>query len=162
MRRERKNRGKGGALTSPKAVRKIERQYQVMKLRRDGYTAVEIAATVGCAVDTVMLDIRACLNRSLNELKETTEEVREIQLQRLDSFVKTYMPLALDTHKEVRVDMATGEEIIVETPPNPTYAALLLRVEERRARLLALDIPEQKRQEESAVRVYVGIDMSKV
>lgn len=47
-------------------------------------------------------------------------------------------------------------------PENIQSAVLVLKIMERRAKLLGLDKPEAKNEEQSAVREYIGVDMAKV
>lgn len=140
----------------------IERRYEVMKLRRDGYTIMEIAKVVDISPKTVTNDLKDSLNATLKEHSFTTEEERQIAIERLDQLIKVYTPLATEViHREV-IDGRTGRAIVVTEPPNPAYAALLLNIEARRAKLLALDVPETKKLEVSGVREYVGINLDLV
>lgn len=162
LRKNRKVTGRKGEIVSTRALRIIEQRYQIANLRRDGNTIAEIAKTLNLGIATVRERLVECLNLAIKETNESTDETRQIQLERLDLLIKTYLPLATETHNEIVLDRATGVQMVVQKPPDPVYAALLLRVEERRSKLLALDLPEQKRVEETAIRVYVGIDVSKV
>lgn len=154
--------GKRTNLTSTRTLRLIEQRYRVAAMRRDGKSVVEIAQALNMATSTVTERLKECLNLAIKETNETTDETRQIQLERLDLLIKTYIPLATETHNEVIVDRLTGLQVVVQKPPDPVYAALLLRIEERRSKLLALDMPEQKRTEETAIRVYVGINVDQV
>jgi hypothetical protein len=151
-----------GKVTDAKTIEIVERRYQVMKLRRDGYTIKEIADALNTSVGTIAIDIKTILIDTIEKTAETVEQSREIQAQRLDALVKTYLPLATDSHKELRVDPLTGKDVIVELPPDPKYAQVVLSTEARRSRLLALDKPESKTEEESGIRVYVGVDVDLV
>lgn len=144
------------------AVRKIQQKFQVITLRRDGHTIAEIAECMGLTMETVRKVEVNVLNEIISVYSETTEEHRQIQLDRLDQLTKVYTPFATQTHKEQVVDPLSGQMIIVEVPPNPGYAALLLKIEERRAKLLSLDVPEVKRLDVTGIREYIGIRMDEV
>ncbi len=157
----RPNRGMRGVV-SPKNVRMIENRYQIVRLRRDGFTIQEIAETLDISAVQVHNQLQIALNISISETAETTEESRQLQIERLDLLLKTYTPFATEWHKETRIDMQTKQEIIVECPPDPKYASLILSIEMRRAKLLALDVPETKKLDVTGVREYLGVDLEQV
>lgn len=140
----------------------IERRYKVMELRRDGYTVRDIASIVGCSSTTVTADIKGSLAEVLNEHALTTEEERAIQVERLDNLIRAYTPLATENIYEKVIDGRSGKEIIVASKPDPAFANLILQCETRRAKLLALDVPEQKKLEVTAIREYRGINVDDV
>lgn len=152
---------RGGIMDAGKVVM-IQRQFQVIKMRRDGFTVAEIAEAVDCDQSTVRADLQTVLSRALKDTAETTEESRQLQINRLDLLLKTYTPFATEYHCETRLDLLTGLEIIVKVPPNPVYAKLILDIEARRAKLLALDMPEIKKHEVTGIRIYEGVDLSQV
>ncbi len=131
-----------GKLLSPKTVRELELDWQIFEMRRDGHTVQEIATYLGIALSTVRDHIIKVLNRTISETAETAEENRQLQIDRLDSILKQYMP------------MATGGSLAA--------ASMVLSVEARRAKLLALDVPEVKRVDVTGIREYVGVDVEKV
>lgn len=154
--------GRKRELTSTRTLKIIEQRYTIAALRRDGHSVKEIADTVGLSTMTVSERLKECLNLAIKETNETSEESRQLQLERLDQLLRVYTPLATETHQETVIDRLTGLQTVVIRPPDPVYAALMLRIEERRSKLLALDMPEQKRVEETAIRVYVGINVDAV
>lgn len=139
----------------------LERRYKVLALRRDGYTYPEIANLLEVSLNTVRRDLEAVMGNIASELTETAEEARQLIVERLDKLLKTYMPFATEFHSEAKV-MDNGKEVIVEVPPDPVYAALVLKIEDNRARLLALNMPETKKLEVSGIREYIGVDIEKV
>lgn len=155
-------RGQIKNVTSGKLIKRVEQRRTVMLLRRDGWTYDEISTATGLAQFTIHQIVVECLDMNINELKLNTEQEREIQKNRLDALLKTHLPLAIDSHKEVRTDRLTGLEVIVEVPPDPIHAGVVLKVEERRAKLLALDTPEVKKLEVTGIREYRGIDLEKI
>lgn len=150
-----------GKRLSMDAIRVIERRYQVVGLRRDGYSIKEISDTLNISVETARKDLEFLLTHTIKETAETCEENRQIQIERLDLLIKSYTPLATQWHKEVRVNK-DGSECVIECPPNPAYATLILNVEQRRAKLLALDVPETKNINHTGIREYVGVNMEEV
>jgi uncharacterized protein YerC len=156
--RSRQNIGHNKVLCAA-TVARVERRYQVVRMRRDGYSMPEIAKTLGCDTSTVRQDLVECLSTALTELAETSEEARQIEVERLDNLVKVYTPLATEVLTRQVIDKRSGNAVIVTEPPDPAYATILLNVAARRSKLLALDVPEVKKQEETAVRVYVGINV---
>jgi len=127
-----------------KAVEIIEKRYQAVELRRDGYTIKQIADTMQIGLDQARNLIVEALNFSIEKTNETIEEHRQLQVERLDKLLSQYMPMA-----------APGVGI---PGANLGAAMMVLSVEARRAKLLALDVPETKKHEITAIREYVGID----
>lgn len=150
------------SILTSRNLRLIERRYRVACLRRDGYNLYEIAQTVGFDIQTVRADLQAMFSMAIKETNETTEENRQLQIERLDNLIKTYTPLATEHLNREVIDRTTGQPVIVIEPPNPMYANLILNIEARRAKLLALDVPEVKKLEITGVREYVGIDVESV
>lgn len=136
-----KGRGTGRILRSHE-LRLLERRYQVWKLRKDGYTIRDIAATLGCTDDTVRDDIIVIAKRLSSELAESVEESRTLQVARLDALLVKYQTLA--------------------EAGNMGAATLVLSIEARRSKLLALDLPENKKLEVTGIREYVGINLDDV
>lgn len=149
-------------LTDATAIIKVERRYQAITMRRDGYTVREISQAMGVGEHMVRTELKEVLNETLIACAETAEENRQLQVERLNALLKSTMPYAIDEHKEVRVDLLTGQEVIVCVPPDPKYVNTVLNIEARRAKLLALDIPETKHLDITGVREYVGVDVDEV
>lgn len=149
-------------ITSSNNLKAIERRRKVIIMRRDGWNYDEIALAVGTTSDTVRHDILYCLDRAATEMIETAEQTRELQKARLDALLKPNMKYATENHLEVRRDKLTGKEFIIEVPPDPAFANVVLKIEERRAKLMALDIPEVKKLEVTGIREYVSVDLEKV
>lgn len=139
-----------------------ERRYAVVCLKRDGYSVPEIADMMSMEPKQVEKDIEFVLKMTRSESGKATEIERALQIERLDQLIKAYTPLAVDHHKEAMVDKFTGQVVIVTKPPDPAYGNLVLSVEARRAKLLALDKPETKKLDITAIRQYVGVDVDDV
>lgn len=129
-------------MLAAKNIRMMERRYQVVKMRKEGYTTKEIADTLGINVVTVRDDIVRLLKQTITETAETTEENRQLQIERLDGLLKKYYGMA---------EMGSL-----------AAAATVLAIEARRAKLLALDVPETKKLDVTGIREYVGIDPNDV
>lgn len=152
--------GKGKILAAQTA-RMLERRFQVMNLRRDGWQIHEIAPMVDASIATVKEDIKAVLTLVSSDLQESADEMRTLQLQRLDQLLSIHTKLA-QGYDELIEDPRTGKLINVNHPPNHNSAAIILQVEARRSKLMALDIPDQKAAEASGIRIYVGVDTDQV
>lgn len=129
-------------LTEAREMALLERRYQVWTLRTQGYTIRDISASLGISMPTVRDDIITIGKRLAGDLAETVEENRSLQISRLDALLKKYQPLA------------EGGSL--------SAAQMVLSIETRRSKLLALDVPETKKLEVSGVREYVGVDMDQV
>jgi len=156
------NKKRRALLAQAKAVQVIERRYQVVELKRDGYTHKEIADRLGISIKLVSEDLNFVLNETIEEYKLTTEQERLLQNQRLDQLLKTFTPLATEPRTVVVVDRQTREQRVVEVPPDAEYARLILSIEDRRSRLNGLDAPTKIEADVTAIRRYEGIDLSKV
>lgn len=135
--------GRGaGRILRAREVQLLERRYQVWSLRKDGHTIHQIAQTLGVNDVTVRDDIVTIAKRLATELAETVEESRTLQVARLDALLLKYQTLA--------------------EGGNMGAATLVLSIEQRRSKLLALDLPENKKLEVTGIREYVGIDLDDV
>lgn len=147
---------------SPKAVRQYEERYRIMCMRRDGHSIEEIADALNHGKDYIKRIIDETLDDTMDMLKIDTEHERKLQIMRLDNLLKTYTAMATEGYNELVVDPRTNQQIIVQRPPNPAYAQLILQIEQRRAKLIALDMPETKHVSITAIRQYVSVDLDKV
>jgi predicted transcriptional regulator len=114
----------------------------VVELRRQGYSFQQIADTLGCTTVTASEDAKAVMGLAIKEFAETTEEMRQLEIERYDALLRFYQPLA--------------------EAGNLAAASLSLQISDRRRKLLALDKPEEKNQQETAIRIYVGVDVDAV
>ncbi len=129
-------------INSVQTIRQVERRYKVMEMRRHGWSFDQIAQTLGCTAVTASEDAKAVMGMALTELAETTEEQRQLEVERYDALLRFYQPLA--------------------EAGNLAAAGLVLSISASRRKLCALDKPEEKNQQETAIRVYVGIDVDAV
>ena len=146
-----------GAMLSMRSLLEIERKYQVVELRKQGLSIREIAEMVQCNMATVRADLVDVLEKAIRETAETTEEERQLQSERLDLLLKEFMPQAQASEY---VDASTGETKTI--PGSLSAAAMVLAIEQRRAKLKALDVPENKGTDLTGIREYIGVDMDQI
>lgn len=113
-----------------------------MELRRTNLSYRQIADQLGVSVSTA----HAMVQRGLADLVgESTEEVRRLELERLDHMARAALAVLGKRHLivsqgRVAVHPKTGEPLL---DSGPVLHAIdrLLRVQDRRAKLLGLDAP---------------------
>ena len=113
--------GSGESLTSPRRLTAAERQRQALELRKAGVTFETIATQLGYrnrsgAYKAVMSALR-------RTLQEPADEVRRLELERLDALLLALWSQARQGHQGA-IDRC-------------------LKIAERRAKLLGLDAPAQ-------------------
>lgn len=99
----------------------LERQLQAVELRKSGLSYREIGKRLDCSHEQARRDIESELKRLASERADKTEELRQLELERLDMLLKGLWPMA-----------AVG---------NTGAVMSWLKVSERRAKLLGLDAP---------------------
>jgi hypothetical protein len=104
--------------TSRRRIEATERQRQALELRKAGATYDDIAARVGYSGRTAAY--HGIMSALAKMLQEPAEELRTLEVERLDSLLLSVWPRALG-----------GDLKAVETT---------LRIMERRARLIGLDL----------------------
>jgi len=107
---------------SVQTLRGRQREIACLELRMAGLTYRAIAAKLGISKSGAYHAVMRALRRLNEKSAEATAEVRTLEMQRLDDLLETLWPYR---HK-------------------PTYVDRILRVMERRARLLGLDAPERR------------------
>jgi hypothetical protein len=112
--------------SSPARVKAAERQQRALEMRRDGRTCADIAKHLGYASEAgARKAIHAALDGVRSESGETVERMRRLEQIRLDELTMIL---------EIRIDDA-GEDFSLRD------VDALLRIMDRRARLLGLDAP---------------------
>lgn len=127
---------------SAETVRALDLEWMIFEMRRDGHTIHEIAVALKISDPTVSEHLKRVLDRTVADIAESAEQNRQLQIDRLDKMLKKYMPLA--------------------EQGNMGAASLVLTIEARRSKLLALDMPETKKLDVTGIREYVGIDVESV
>ena len=116
-----KPRKRKGQSTSRKAIEAIQHEAQALNLRLEGKTFTEIAAAVGYKDRS---GAHHAVMRALDRLvDEPTEQMRNLELKRLDALVRAMWPAA--------------------TRADPDAVDRVLKIMARRARLMGLDMPEK-------------------
>lgn len=116
------------------------RRLLVLEYRRQGGTYRQIAETIrqeigeerlpkGWDERYAYMDLKRELERVRSEVAETAEEVLSLEVKRLDEMLTRIYPVALGSDK---------------VPPDPRAIDRVLRIMERRSKLLGLDAPERK------------------
>lgn len=118
-RRKPGKKGRGESLTSKRRIEAKERVAQAIELRKAGATYQRIADTVG--YNSEQAAHKAVTDALVAMLREPAEELRLLEVERLDSLFLSAFPLAKQ-----------GVMTAIDR---------CLRIMERRARLLGLDAP---------------------
>lgn len=112
--------------TSPKAIKAAEMGLRALELRKAGATYETIAQMLGYSSKATAFN---AVTRIMSQSKrEATKEAFEMELRRLDDLMMTLWPLARAGDNMAAIDR-------------------VLRIMERRAKLLGLDAPEQSQQQ---------------
>lgn len=114
-------RGRPTHATSPTRVRSTMRKAKALELRAEGLTWDEVAKQSGYkSPQAAQLSVRNALEATL---KEPADHLRLIELQRLEMLQKTWFPKAVEGDRDA--------------------AAVVLKISERRSKLMGLDAPTQ-------------------
>ena len=108
----------------PEAILDTQKKLQIMQLRVAGWAVWQIAEHVGISITNVHNHIFDQLSSWRDMTQEMSNELRELEVQRLDEFLRALWP-----------KIQTGNPRAIETA---------LKVSERRAKLLGLDAPEKR------------------
>lgn len=101
----------------------LERQLLALDLRKAGLTYRAIASKLGVNHQTAYNDVMNELKRLAAQRSESAEELRQLELEKLDKY---------ETHLTNWAEAGSVEAI-----------KALLKIQERRAKLLGLDAPEK-------------------
>ena len=113
-----------------------EREIQALELRKRGMSYTEIGQAIGISMQGASECVRRALERLRVEAKESAEDVRELELERLDKLLRIAQTAA-----------DQGELAAIDR---------VLRIQERRSRYLGLDAPTRS---ESHATVAAAIDL---
>ena len=120
MRKKPPNRSKTGRL----AVAALDISEKAVQLRRKGLSCDEIGKALGCSRSTAWEAINRWLVAKRADIKEAADDVREMELARMDEMMAGIYPTALQG------DMQAIDRV--------------LRIMERRAKLLGIDAPTRQ------------------
>ena len=107
--------------TSPRRVRARERELQAVELRKAGLNYRQIGEVLGISHVAVGKAVKRALATYSEQTKEATDELRQLELERLDALTLAFSPKAMAGDTQA--------------------AKLILRVMEHRSRLLGLEPP---------------------
>jgi|SRR5688572_5955205 len=141
---------------SKRDLRNAEMQRDVAALRRKGYSFDRIAAELKCAPSTAYEHWKALLARTRKEAEQTAEDMRELELARLDDWTADLNdilrdPLGLEATGLVGEDADPEERARVAAALDPGKATdlklkayeRLIKISQRRSELVGLDAPKK-------------------
>lgn len=108
---------------SPRVVETRAKRLEALELRKRGMTYRQIATQMGCHVGTAHQWVGMAFDELITAVNETAETVRQMELDRLDTM-----------QEAVWGDCLSGDKSAITT---------MLRVMERRSKLLGLDTPQE-------------------
>jgi DNA-binding transcriptional MerR regulator len=140
-----------------------ERRYIAFKLRQEGNSFREIkrilAEQYGHEVSdvTVYRDVKETLKRFDDELKEQVPELRAMEATRLEHLINNMWKYATNP-RTVTVHMKNGDTMSYE---EADYRAIetMLKVMQRKAKMLGLDAPEKKLLGEDEEHPFRGLSL---
>jgi hypothetical protein len=110
--------------TNGASVQRTDRQVRAVELRIASYSYREIAAEMGIDVKTAHDLVSSSLRDSVERRNERSDELRVIEVERLDGMLRRLYPLATAAYP----DMAAVDRV--------------LRISKRRCEIMGLDAPE--------------------
>jgi hypothetical protein len=111
--------------TAPRSVDCIDWHKTAVEMRTRGHTYQQIADACGVSMSAAYKAVCTYLEQTRAIAREAAEEVRRLELDRLDRMLAAFGPRAEDG------DAAAADRV--------------LRIQERRAKLLGLDAPAESR-----------------
>lgn len=120
------------SLPTPGQIEEAQKRMQIMNLRISGWSMPEISNLLQITEKEAYGIVLQQLQEWTNITREMTEEMRTLELERLDAFLKSLWPKVL--------------------AGSPKAIEVALKITERRAKLSGLDAPEKSQiQVESTV-----------
>ncbi len=144
-----------------KRIDVAHRRTRAANMRRSGHSWQEIADELGydCR-QSAFTDVRRAREQAEAEMKESLAELKETEVDRLDALtakawqIMDHKHLALSGGKVVTVGPEGEETELTDDGPALDAIRTLLRIAERRSKLLGLDAPV-KVESEGEVHVVV-------
>ena len=131
---------RGVQAAHPLDVRTEEHRLRALELRGEGKSYRKIADALGIDVHRAHDLVTEGLDQLIVQSAETAEQVRVLELGRLDDLLdRLVIKLSLQRKAMATAD---GKSVNVPDPEERTVDAIL-RVMERRAKLLGLDAPQE-------------------
>lgn len=131
-----------------KILTSIQREREVVRLRMQGYSFYQIGKLLNISHVTSYVLYKKAFNREKQLLHDTIEDARKLELMRLDEYMKVLHQQTIET-----VDGETPDCYRDRVARN---LEILLKISERRSKLMGMDAPEKK------VEVSVGIDLTQL
>lgn len=154
------------ATPAAKLVATAIRRAQAVKMRREGRPWQEIVDALGYAsCGAAHLDVTRALDVARKELALETEQYRELELQRLDDMERSIRTVLDAMHVTVShgriVRDADGSEL-VDHDPAMRAVDRLLKIAERRSKLLGLDQPVKHELSGAVTYAIEGVNLDKL
>ncbi|MEU1731402.1 hypothetical protein [Streptosporangium sp. NPDC020145] len=135
---------RGGNGRYTRSSRTAARDAEACRLRAQNLTYAQIGAELGISKSQAHDAVRRALR---DTLQEPADEVRKLELLRLDELAQLARRVMLATHYVVSqgkvVRLRRGGAPLEDDTPVLQAIDRLLRIQERRARLLGLDSPQR-------------------
>jgi hypothetical protein len=134
--------------SSARIAQAREREQKAMELRKAGksYSAIASALSVSDAAAYKM--VKRCLARLERISADDAAEMRRLETERIDAMLAAYWESAVgreaSTAKETLPDGTELTTTVEAVPPDPEAAALVLKLQARRASLWGLDAPAKQ------------------
>lgn len=135
-----------------RSIAQIERDAQFLELRRRGLSYRQIAAQMLVSSQKTAYE---AVQRALKDaIQEPADEVRQIELDRLDELMRHALRVLATPHYVVSqikgevitfLDVNGTDKPVVDDAPILAAIDRLLKISERRAKLLGLDAPTRTR-----------------
>jgi hypothetical protein len=109
-----------------KAIRALENRREAVDLRRKGKTYQQIADIMNMSVSSIHKTITVAMAKLKEEIEQDGAFIRALELDRLDNLQYAYWTAAMDG------DINAGSQV--------------LRIMERRAKLMGIDLPDRSTQ----------------
>jgi len=117
-----------------------QQRMKALDLRGEGKSYRKIADALGIDVHRAHTLVIEALDELMVQSTESAEQVKVLELQRLDDLLdRLLMKMALQRREMLT---ANGQKVQVPNPDENTVAAIL-KVMERRAKMLGLDAPQE-------------------
>ena len=112
---------------SPKKAAKLDRQARALEMRKGGMSYRAIAVRLECDIAGAFRYVKEALARSAEQIQHSADELRAIELEKLDKWEASLQLGIRDVDPQVRAKSA----------------AVLLKITESRRKLLGLDAPQK-------------------
>lgn len=104
------------------------------ELRKAGLSYSNIAKALSCSQGRAWNGVKRTMERISTRLAEDNRDTHRLELERLDSMLQHLWPLTME--RSVRKEDGSGE---IRVPPSMDAVDRVLKIMDRRARLLGLD-----------------------